>query len=433
MARMQARLRDQLRRHPRAVGAGVVGGAVVLLAVAIGLAIAVFRGPLSTGDASALPSASAIPSASSTSEPSPSSTPPEPSASVIPYAADDPLLQVSVDGLRMRATAGTSADIVRSLDSGEVVRVMSGPVDADGFVWHEVVDLDSRIGWVAMGSGGQPWLEAVPAEPATSPLLLRVERACDVVELDMFDWRPADVTLSADGRFVLISGVVRQLSPAGFDQLQRDALQLPALQASAEYKLEPRPGAPDGPGHGTCSNRFTLGEGTSKVVVTATNWQGDEEEALYLLPAPERRALDALALHLLDVEAWLAPAGWSDPAARRYVSSSYRFALTANGSTPPSYVDAPPVAGVPWPFDGPIEQFGEPLGAARCGYLDLGQAFETLRLMRQWGVHPLANEVDPAPLLTLDRFGYGNFTTDAGWFSFWLTPRSPDGYPSCSD
>ena len=60
------------------------------------------------------------------------------------------------------------------------------------------------------------------------------------------------------------------------------------------------------------------------------------------------------------------------------------------------------------------------------------EAFETLRLMRQWGVHPLANEVDPAPLLTVDRFGPGNFTTDAGWFSFWLTPRSPDGYPSCS-
>lgn len=429
---MTVRLRDALKRHPRAVGASVAGGAVVLLAVAVGLAIAVVRAPQATGEVSAAPSVSAIQSASPTSKASPNSTPLQPTASFIPYAAGDPLFQVSVDGLRMRASPSTSAEIVRTLDRGEVVRLRGGgPVDADGYAWHEVVDLDSQIGYVAMGGGAQPWLAAVPSDPATSPLLLRLERACDALELDMFDWRPPDVTLSADGRFVLISGVVRQLSPSGFAQVQRDVLELTPLQASATYRLESRPDAPDAPGHGACTNRFTLGGGTSKVVVTATNWQGDEEEALYFLPSPERRALDALALHLLDVEAWLGPAGWSDLAARRYVSGSYRFSLIANGSTPPDYVDAPPVAGVPWPFDGPIDQFGEPVGAARCGSLDLAQAFETLRLMRQWGVPALANEVDPAPLLTLDRFGSGNFTTDAGWFSFWLTPRSPDGYPSC--
>jgi hypothetical protein len=404
---------------------------VVLLAVAVGLAIVVLRAPQATGDASALPSASASPSSSATSEASPSSTPPQPVASLIPYSAGDPLMQVRVNGLRMRASPSASADILRSLDRGEVVRLRGGaPVDADGYAWHEVIDLDSRIGWVAMGGGAQPWLATVPSDPATSPLLLRVERACHVVELDTFDWRPADLTLSTDGRFVLVSGVVRQLSASGFAQVQRDALELPALQASAGYGLEPRPGAGEPPGHGACTNRFTLGEGTGRVIVTAVNWQGDEEEATYWLPG-ERRALDELALHLLDVEAWLGPGGWSEPAARRYVSSSYRFSLIANGSTPPDYVDAPPVDGVPWPFDGPIEQFGEPVGGERCGYLDLGQAFETLRLMRQWGVPALANEVDPAPLLTLDRFGSGNFTTDAGWFSFWLTPRSPDGHPSC--
>lgn len=375
------------------------------------------------------PPASSV-DASASSE---TSTPPQPSASLIPASADDHLLQVAVDELRMRATASTTADIVRTLDLGEVVRVKSGPVEADGYAWSAVVDLDSRTGWVAMGGGAQPWLMAVPSDPATSPLLLRLERACDAVELDTFDWRPADVTLSGDRRFVLVTGVVRTLSPTGFDQVQREALQLPILQASADYQLEFRPGAPEAPGHGACVNRFTLGEGTSKVVVTATNWQGDEEEALYFVPSPERRALDALALHLLDVEAWLGSAGWSDPASYRYVSGSYRFSVIANGRVPPDYVNAPRVDDVPWPFDGPIEQFGDPEGDARCGYLDLGQAFETLRLMRQWGVHPLANEVDPASSLTLDRFGAGNFTTEAGWFSFWLTPRSPDGYPGCSN
>jgi len=429
---MQARLRDQLRRHPRAVTAVVAVGSVVLLAVAIGLGFAVFRGAMPTGDASAAPSASAILSASPTPEASPSSTPPEPTASVVPYTADDTLLQVSVDGLRMRATASTSADIVRRLDRGEVVRVLSGPVDADGYVWHEVVDLDSRIGWVAMGSGGVPWLEAVPVEPATSQLLLRFERGCDAFEIGMTGF-PADVTLSADGRVVVWSSFVRQLSPSGLAQVQRDVLELPALDASATYNPELRPGVPDGPGHGACINRFTLGEGAERVVVSAINWQGDQEEATYYLPAPERRALDELAMHLADIEAWLGPSAWTEPLARRYISSSYQLWLYPQSGAPPSYVDAPSVSGAAWPFDGPIEQFGGIDPQQRCGYLDPGQAFETLRVMRERGVRAEAAGVDPPRVLSLDGFGYGNFSTEAGWFSFWLTPRSPDGYPSCSD
>lgn len=410
----------------------VAGGAVVLLAVAIGLAIAVFRPPPQTGDASALPSASAIPSASPTSEASPSSTAPGPIASVIPYAAGDSLLQVSVDGLRMRATASTSADIVRSLDRGEVVRVMSGPIEADGYVWHEVVDLDSRIGWVAMGSGGQPWLATVPDDPATSQLLLRFERGCDAFDIGMAGF-PAQVTLSADGRVVVWSSFVRQLSPSGLAQVQRDVLELSALNASATYNPEPRPGVPEEPGHGACINRFTLGEGAERVVVSAINWQGDQEEATYYLPAPERRALDELALHLTDIEAWLGPSAWTEPLARRYISSSYQFWLYPQSGAPPSYVDAPSVSGAVWPFDGPIEQFGGTDPRQRCGYLDPGQAFETLRVMRERGVRAEAAAVDPPRVLSLDGFGYGNFSTEAGWFSFWLTPRSPDGYPSCSD
>jgi hypothetical protein len=211
---MQARFHDQLRRHPRAVGIAVVGGAVVLLAFAVGLAIAAFRAGLSTGEASLVPSASAIPSASSTSEVSPSSRPPGPTAAVIPYTADDALLQVSVAGLRMRATSSTGADILRSLDRGEVVRVMSGPVEADGYEWYEVIDLDSGSGWVAIGSGGEQWLEAVPAEPATSELLLRFRRDGGVSprsESDIPVW-PPDLTLTADG--ARPPRVVRQRCPS---------------------------------------------------------------------------------------------------------------------------------------------------------------------------------------------------------------------------
>jgi hypothetical protein len=245
---------------------------------------------------------------------------------------------------------------------------------------------------------------------------------------------PPDLTLTADGRVVLgwTSNVVRQLSPSGLAQVQRDVLDLPLLHESADYDVEHLPGAPDGPGYEVGFNTFTLGEGTARVVVTAVAWLG-QEDGVYWVPSTERRVLEELAIHLLDVESWLGAAAWSEPIARPYVSSSYLFWLEPpNDAPPPPDVDAPSVTGAAWPFDGPIEQFGEPVGQERCGYLDLGQAFETLRLMRELGV-PTHAFGPPPRQLSLDGVGVGSFATDAAWFSFWLTPRSPDGYPSCAD
>ena len=424
---MLERMRDYMSRHPRLV-AGSAIGAVVLVGVAVGLAIGVF-GEEPTADASQVPSASASPSAS------PSSTPPAPSATP---SADDLLLQVSVDGLRMRATANTSADIVRIVDRGEVVRVLSGPVDAAGYTWYEVLDLDSESGWVAMGDAADPWLEAVPPEPATSPLLLRFRRDGAVTprsfsEIPVF---PPDLTLTADGRVVLgwTNSLVRQLSPSGLAQIRRDVLDLPLLQRTADYDVEHLPSAPDvGPPHEVGFNTFTLGEGTARVVVTAVAWLG-EEDGVYWVPSAERRVLEELAIHLLNVESWLGAAAWSEPVARPYVSSSYLFWLgPPNDAPPPADAGAPSVTGVAWPFDGPIEQFGESLGQERCGYLDLGQAFETLRLMRELGVPTSVFAAPPPRQLSLDGVGVGSFATDARWYYFWLTPRSPDGYPSCAD
>jgi len=81
---------DRLRRDRRAVIAVVAGGSVVLLAVAIGLAFAAFRGAFVAGDTSAAPSASAQASSSPTADASSSSTPAGPTPSLLPYAADDP-------------------------------------------------------------------------------------------------------------------------------------------------------------------------------------------------------------------------------------------------------------------------------------------------------------------------------------------------------
>jgi hypothetical protein len=427
---MQQRLRDQLDRHPRLAVAGAIG-AVVLVGVGVGLAIGAFA-ERPTPDASPIPSPPANPSAS------PSSTTPTPSVS---ESADDVLLQVNVDGLRMRAMPNISAEIVRILDRGEVVRVVSGPVDVDEFPWLEVVDLDSRSGWVAMGDTDDPWLEVVPADPTSNALLVRLERDCDVslrgsVGIPVV---PPNVTITADGRVVLGStdltwpGLVRQLSPSGLAQIQRGVLELPELQESAGYVLERLPNSPEPPGHGLCGNRFVLGEGSDRVQVTAVAWL-DQEEGVYWVASPERRALDELALHLLDIEAWLGQDAWSEPNSRPYVAGTYQFWLVPQGGLPPpADVDAPSVTGAGWPFDGPIDQFGELVGQDRCGYLDPVQAFEVLRLLREAEVPMSAASVDPPRELSLSAFGAGQFAADTGWFGFWLTPRSPDGYPSCVD
>jgi hypothetical protein len=410
------------RRAATWIVLGVVAAlAVVATVLAINLLSNLPTGIDATATASSRASASQTPSA-----------PPQPSASASD-AAGPRLMQVTVDALRMRAAANTSADVIRTFDLGEVVRVVSGPIEADGFAWYEVVDLDSRSGWVAMGDGGVPWLEPVPPDPATSQLLLRFRRDGAVTPRSLSDipvW-PPDLSLTADGRVLLgwTSSLVRQLSPSGLAQMQRDVVDLPLLQRSADYDVEHLPDAPDvGPPHEVGFNTFTLGEGTVRTVVTAVAWLG-EEDGVYWVPSPERRVLEELAVHLLDIEAWLGPAAWSEPVARRYVSGSYLFWLESP-SDPPAGVDAPSVTGAAWPFEGPIEQFGNPVGQARCGHLDLGQAFEMLRLMRDLGVGTHAYGDDRQ--LSLDGVGAGAFATDAGWFSFWLTPRSPDGYPNCA-
>jgi hypothetical protein len=414
------------RRAATWIVLGVVAAlAVVATVLAINLLSNLPTGIDATATASSRASASQTPSA-----------PPQPSASVS-EAAGPRLMQVTVDALRMRAAANTSADVIRTFDLGEVVRVVSGPIEADGFAWYEVVDLDSRSGWSAMGDGGAPWLEPVPRDPATSELLLRYQRDCDVsprTDGGGIPVWPPDLSLTADGRVVWNWSsplVIRQLSPSGLAQIQNDVLDLPVLQESADYLLERLPNTPDPLGHGVCISTFKLGEGTGQVVVTAVAWQG-AEEGVYWVPSPERRVLDELAIHLSGAEVWLGAAAWSEPVARGYASGSYLFWLEPPSNAFEEGVDAPLVTGAAWPFDGPIEQFGEPAGQARCGYLDLGQAFETLRLMRERGVPTQIVGTTSPRQLSLDSVGYGTFATRAGWFSFWLTPRSPDGYPNCA-
>jgi hypothetical protein len=63
-------------------------------------------------------------------------------------------------GLRMRAGAGLNLATIETLQDGDLLRVVAGPENADGFAWWQL-DHDGVVGWCA-----SEWLEPV-AGPGT--------------------------------------------------------------------------------------------------------------------------------------------------------------------------------------------------------------------------------------------------------------------------
>jgi SH3-like domain-containing protein len=59
-------------------------------------------------------------------------------------------LRVYSSELNVRAGPGYSYDFVRNfLVAGEYVRILAGPVEAEGGVWWQVQTADGSIGWIA--------------------------------------------------------------------------------------------------------------------------------------------------------------------------------------------------------------------------------------------------------------------------------------------
>jgi spore germination protein YaaH len=84
---------------------------------------------------------------------------------------------VQVDGLKLRAGPGTSAAILDTLDSGDVVAITGGPSSADGYTWYQVTApvaewspvADVTTGaWVAAGSSSETYVVARTPINATS-------------------------------------------------------------------------------------------------------------------------------------------------------------------------------------------------------------------------------------------------------------------------
>jgi uncharacterized protein YgiM (DUF1202 family) len=64
----------------------------------------------------------------------------------------------------MRSGAGTNFDLIARIDSGAMVEILDGPVEADGFTWWQirVPGADNLTGWVVESVDGLRTLTPLP-------------------------------------------------------------------------------------------------------------------------------------------------------------------------------------------------------------------------------------------------------------------------------
>ena len=321
------------------------------------------------------------------------------------------------DELRMRAAPGTDADLVATLAHGSIVRLESEPVEADGYTWVEVADLTGHQGWAADGDGTDPWLAEV-AELSNATPILTLQYGCDVVP----PVNPPASTVLDDGwvlttqRVAEGGWIVRRLSPSGLDTIRADVLGSPYLQASGSFEPQRLPGA-EPPGHGACLYTFTISTGGAPIVVESIGWFGDEEEAQFYAPSPERKALDGIARNLIAIDDILPTDAW-EGRALPYIAQEYVLAIGVGTEPAPEGTPTidPATLGL-----GDLDAFGSAHGVGRCGVLTRAQAFEVARVLNAGGVSSVR----------LDHFTYQSFLIDDGFVGIQMFPRFPGGMPDC--
>jgi hypothetical protein len=165
---------------------------------------------------------------------------------------------------------------------------------------------------------------------------------------------------------------------------------------------------------------FAHRDGSTDATVTSLMWFGDEYEATYNEPDPERKALDAFSQLAADPEAWLDDGAWAEPEARTYLAPSY---LVTSTETFWDTSAAGDVSETAWPFDEPAASYGELHGAnaLRC---DVAPADRVTAFVEST-VLP-----DGAPI-ELPQPSEIWLSDGATQLAINLWPQMPDGHPGC--
>jgi hypothetical protein len=350
-----------------------------------------------------------------TDQPSPSGTVPSISP---PPVADGELMIVVADQVNLRSSPGTDAAPVGVLPRGTVVRTIGQPAEANGFTWRKVVDITDHEGWAAEGDGADPWLASIaPTAPAAAALAF--DYACDVS--GPF---PTTTTILDDARVVFADPdqapgwTVRRLSASGMAHVRTNVLESPLLQTNANHVPVLRAGVSDPPGHGACTYVFTLDTGADPIVVQTVGWFGDDEEAAFYEPSPERKALDGMARNLMRIDLVLDDSAWEAAAWLPYVADSYLVWIGPGIGPAPDDV---------LPLDGPLpigatEAFGQPSGEGRCGAITREIAFELARTL---------NRTIAPSVLRMHEPAFTAYRVEGGWMTVEFVPLTPDGRPTC--
>jgi hypothetical protein len=310
--------------------------------------------------------------------------------------------------------------------------LIDGPVGNDPSASPSVAPIES----------GRPSPSAAPTDTPPPPVATEPATSGDALVLRVVTLGgptdPASMlpefTLTADGTVIwrpvstteFAGYLTRRLTADGLAELRELIFGDGLLDADATHELEPLPDA-EPPGRGGFAHTFTVGEGADEVVVTSVGWLGDEEEATYYQPDPERRALDTLANQLRDPESLLGGDAWEGPATA-YEADEYLLVLTPYRDVPP--YGNPDVSQVPLPLDGSPDEFGDAYGdvqpAARCGVIGREEAAAIVEALTTLGVSAGNSvDLDRATAASLD-WAEGNGVVD-----LYLLPRMPGEYPGC--
>ena len=269
--------------------------------------------------------------------------------------------------------------------------------------------------------------------PTASPTESPAPETGLTVRLTQLIPNPPTLTLSveimSDGQVVLGGDpwTTRSLTAAGLDQVAQEVLAAPLLQASADYPSEPI--QPSGPVQGFPIGlihpvwAFTVGEGADAVVVTSAAWLGDEVEAQYFAPSPERKELDRLANLLVNIPDWVTSDGWT--------TATWD---AIRGSELPAVGDGVAGRRPPRVCRQPSASHGHSTGRSKRS----GR-----RSPRTMSARDDAGTSSPRrpPTWQQALSGIGvrpqrdgsTWRTDGGWVGLYLSPRTVDGFPTCAD
>ena len=360
-----------------------------------------------------------------------------------PTAAPDTLLDDTFGRTgQMRQSGGRGwSPLVRlaSVAAVMAIAVVAGLTAANLF---DRPGVGTDVSPIASGSAGTqtgtPLASATPAPTATPPaaaweqpgeLLLRYSRMCDVPPPVAMP----QTTILQDGRVVWLRGVdeppggtdvgwvVRRLSDEGLAAVRDAIADTALLDEDGQYTSEHRDGAPEQPGHGACAYTFAHRDGAISADVNSLMWFGDEYEATYLEPDPERRALDGFAHQVADPEAWLDAGSWAEPEARSYRAPAYLVTSTETSFETSAGGDSSDTA---WPCDEPIATYGAIHGSngLRCGVAPA----ERVEAFADSTVLP-----EGAPIELPDVMSDIWLSDGETQLAINLWPQMPDGHPGC--